>query len=64
MMGQALTRYHSVAHSRLGPAGPVKLAMKTRLSAEMAARELDTPDRIRSFREALRDLGMNLPAEV
>jgi hypothetical protein len=55
-MAARLIEFYDQAATEFGPAGRIKLALLTKISSEKAGAVEDSPDNIRVFEQALKQL--------
>ncbi|HLJ37734.1 MAG TPA: hypothetical protein VKT54_04915 [Steroidobacteraceae bacterium] len=55
-MAAKLTEYYNLAAKEFGLSGRIKLAMLTKIPSEKAGTAQDSPDNIRIFEQALKQL--------
>ncbi len=55
-MGEILTKYYAFAKENAGIEGAMRLAMKTKISGAKAAGEPDSPENLKVFRDAVKEI--------
>ncbi len=55
-MGEILVKYYDFVKQNAGIEGAMRLAMKTKISGGKAAGEPDSPENLKAFRDATREI--------
>lgn len=62
-MGMKLVKYYNYIKDVKGHPGQIRLALETKIPATVAATQPDTPETVRTFKEAIKKLTGVAPPE-